>query len=94
MKLFLIIISTFLFLACSSAAPVVNTTKPINVAQQTNEAQSVLAHTTEGKTPAPVNSNGGGKMSSGGDPIDTSKFDEKIKEAEKTVKAKPTDDGC
>ncbi len=94
MKLFLIVTSAFLFLACNSAPPVVNTTKPINVAQQTNEAQSVLAHTTEGQTPRPMNSNVGGKMSSGGDPIDTSKLDEKIKEAEKNVKAKPTDDGA
>ena len=37
------------------------------------------------------NSSGPGKFSPGGDPIDTSKFDVKIREAEKDVKAQPSD---
>ncbi len=94
MKLFLIVTSTFLFLACNSAPPVVNSTKPINAAQQTNEAKSMIAHSSEDQTPRPMNSNGSGpeKRSPSGDPIDTSKFDAKITQGEKAVNAKPADD--
>jgi tetratricopeptide (TPR) repeat protein len=79
-----------------AAAPVANSPRPINVAQQTNEAQSVLAHSNEGQPPRPMNVNASGpaKSSPTGDPIDTSKFDEKIKSAEKDVKAKPTDEAA
>ena len=83
---------TFLFVisavACNkSAPPVANSAKPINVAQQTNEAQTMLAHSGESGTPKPANSNGA-KWSSSGDPIDTSKFDAAIAKAEKSMKAK------
>ena len=75
-------------LACNkSAPPVVNSTKPINAAQQTNEAQTVLAHSSEGGTPKPSNSNSG-KWTASGDPIDTAKFDDAISKAEKEMKAK------
>lgn len=53
-------------------------------------SQSAIAHTTENETPKPANSNSG-KWSSSGDPIDTTKFDEKIASAEKDFKAKPGD---
>ncbi len=92
MKQFLILSSALFFLGCNNAAPVANSTRTINAAQQTNEAQSVLAHSSEGQTPKPMNTNGAGKMSSGGDPIDTSKFDAAIASAEKEIKAKPSDD--
>ena len=83
-------------LACNSAPPVTNSQRPINAAQQTNEAQSVLAHSGEGRMPTPANSNNSapGKMSSGGDPIDTSKFDAAIASGEKEVKAKPSDESA
>ncbi len=78
-------------LACNkAAAPIANTAKPINAAQQTNEAQTMLAHSGESGTPKPANSNSG-KWSASGDPIDTSKFDENIAKAEKSMKAKPDD---
>ena len=77
-------------MACNNAAPVANSNRPINVAQQSNEAQSVLAHTTENQTPKPANSNSG-KRPMSGEPIDTSKFDEAIATAEKESKSKPSD---
>ena len=74
--------------ACNSAPPVVNSTKPINSAQQTNDAQSMIAHSSEGSTPKPVNS--GGRPGTG-EPIDTSKYDTTVAAAEKESKAKPGD---
>jgi len=88
MKLALVVF-LFLSLACSkSAPPVVNSAKPINAAQQTNEAQTMIAHSGESGTPKPANSNSG-KWTASGDPIDTSKFDTAIAKADKTMKAKP-----
>ena len=91
MKIALIFLLVMSALACNKAAPpVANTAKPINAAQQTNEAQTMLAHSGENGTPKPANSNSG-KWSASGDPIDTSKFDENIAKAEKSMKAKPDD---
>ena len=91
MKVILIFLSLLLALGCSrSAPPVVNSDRPINAARQSNEAQSVLAHTTENQTPKPGTSNGG-KRPMSGEPIDTSKFDEAIAAAEKESKSKPSD---
>ncbi len=58
--------------------------------------QTTTAHTTENQTPKPVNANSaaGGKWSQSGEPIDTAKFDGKIAEAEKAVKAKPSDEAA
>jgi tetratricopeptide (TPR) repeat protein len=93
MKYFLFAIAALALTGCNrAAAPVANSPRPINVAQQTNEAQSVLAHSNEGQPPRPMNSNGPAKSGATGDPIDTSKFDEKINEAEKGLKAKPQDE--
>jgi len=89
MKIALIFLFIISALACNkSAAPVANSAKPINAAQQTNEAQTMIAHSGESGTPKPANSNSG-KWSASGDPIDTAKFDENIGKAEKSMKAKP-----
>ncbi|MEO8041879.1 MAG: hypothetical protein ABI646_04625, partial [Acidobacteriota bacterium] len=91
MKYLLLAVAAVSLAGCNrAAAPVANSPKPINVAQQTNEAQSVLAHSSEGQPPKPMNSNGAGpaKSSPTGDPIDTSKFDHAIELAEKGIKAK------
>jgi tetratricopeptide (TPR) repeat protein len=94
MKFILFLIASIAFFGCNrAAAPVANAPRPINVAQQTNEAQSVLAHSNEGQPPKPMNASGPAKGGTG-DPIDTAKFDEKIKEAEKSVKAKPADEAA
>jgi tetratricopeptide (TPR) repeat protein len=79
-------------IACNNAAkPVANTgPQPINAAQQTNEAKTVLAHTTENALPKSVESSGG-KWSASGDAIDTTAADGKIASAEKALKGKPSD---
>jgi tetratricopeptide (TPR) repeat protein len=80
-----------MLIACNNAPPVANSNRQsINVAQQTNEARSVLAHTSEGQTPKPANSNAA-RPSQSGDPIDTSKLDAAVAAAEKESKAKPAD---
>ncbi|PYS97963.1 MAG: hypothetical protein DMF63_18080 [Acidobacteria bacterium] len=92
MKVALIFLVTISALACNkSAPPIVNSTKPINAAQQTNEAQSVLAHSGESGTPKPAAGPNNGKWSASGEPIDTAKFDQAIAKAEKSMKAKPDD---
>jgi tetratricopeptide (TPR) repeat protein len=93
MKSALILLVLIPLLACNNAAPVANSDRSINVAQQSNEARSVIAHTSENQTPKPAGANSG-KWSQSGDPIDTSKFDSAIAAAEKESKAKPSDDAA
>ena len=88
MKPAIIFFLSISLLACNSAPPVANSTKPINAAQQTNEAQSMIAHSSEGSTPKP---SADVKRSPSGEPIDTSKFDAAIAAAEKVSKSKPSD---
>ena len=92
MKQILAIVPTLFFLACNNAPPVANSERTINAAQQTNEARSVLAHSGENQTPKPVADNPGGKRAASGDPIDTSKFDSAIADAERKMKLKPDDE--
>ena len=95
MKVLTIFFLSILLIGCNSAPPVANTNRPINVAQQTNDAKSVLAHGPEASTPKPVSaSNGKMPGAGGGDPIDTSKFDADIAAAEKELKAKPSDESA
>jgi tetratricopeptide (TPR) repeat protein len=93
MKLALIFLLVIFAIACNkSAAPVAtNTTKPINAAQQTNEAKTMLAHSGESGTPKPSANSNSGKWTASGDPIDTSRFDAAVAKAEKSMKAKPDD---
>ena len=75
--------------SCSTAAPVAvqNTNAPAG----NDRTQNTIAHGPADK-PAPMsNTNSSGKWSQSGDPIDTSRFDKAIAEAEKTQKAKPAD---
>ena len=75
--------------ACSSAAPVA--VQNSNPPPSNERAQNTIAHGPAEK-PAPMsNSNSSGKWSQGGDPIDTSKYDKAIADAEKNQKAKPAD---
>lgn len=75
-------------MACSAAAPVAvqNTSAP----SRDERAQNTIAHgpTEQG---APGSSNSSGKWSQSGDPIDTTKYDKAIADAEKTQKAKQAD---
>ena len=79
-------------IGCSSAAPVAiqNTNAPSGG----ERAQNTIAHGPAERTPAASNSNSSGKWTQGGDPIDTSKFDKAIADAEKNQKAKPADVGA
>ena len=94
MKHLFIVISLSIVAACNNAPPVVNSNRPINVAQQSNEAKTVLAHSAEGSAPNAATSSGAQRPSSMGDPIDTSKFDAEISSAEKELKGKPSDDAA
>src|SRR5688572_22179747 len=94
MKVVLILLFSVLAIACNrAAAPIANSERPINVHQQSNDAKSVLAHSSEGQQKKPVNGNTTAitTASPGGDPIDTSKFDEAIRNAEKNLQAIPAD---
>ena len=79
-------------IGCNRATPVVVNVNS-NTPSRVDRSQTAIAHTTENQTPKPVNGTGG-KWSQSGDPIDTSKFDEKVASAEKEVKSKPSDDAA
>ena len=83
MKRSIIFLIPFVFVAgCSNAPrPVAKSDQPVNSAQQTNEARSLLKHGPEESTPKPMN--GSGPARGGGDPIDTAEFDEAIAKAQK-----------
>jgi tetratricopeptide (TPR) repeat protein len=75
--------------ACSSAAPL--TVQNSNAAANSERSQNTIAHGPAEK-PAPMsNTNSPGKWSASGDPIDTTKFDKAIADAERAQKAKPAD---
>src|SRR6476660_9802089 len=89
MKVAIVFLLAIALIACAkSAHQIVKSARPINVAQQTNEAQTMFEHSGESGTPRPANSNTG-KRAATGDPIDIAKFDENIAKAEKAMKAKP-----
>ena len=92
MKIIIVVLIAIAAIGCNNAAkPVANSSpQPINAAQQSNEAKTVLAHTTENAPQKPADSSGG-KWSASGDAIDTSSADAKIAAAEKEQKAKPSD---
>ena len=90
MKPAIVFLLSLLVISCNSAAPVANSNRPINAAQQSNEAKSVLAHTTEGQSQRPANASPA-RPSQMGEPIDTSKLDAAIAAAEKVSKEKPSD---
>ena len=87
---------TLICLGCDSSAPqpVANT----NVSTPNNSnTTTVLSHSTEKTKPDATNvskSESKTKWTQSGDPIDTTKFDTAIAEAEKNLKAKPTDEAA
>lgn len=93
MKSFLIVALSALLLGCSTSAPmsVANTASNSDRPMRTGQMQNSIAHTTENQPAQPTNGNSAGKWSASGDPIDTAKFDGVIAEAEKALKAKPSD---
>jgi tetratricopeptide (TPR) repeat protein len=87
-----------LSIACNSSAPtpVANSNtnasadRPMRSGQM--QQQNTIAHTTENQPPRTASNTISGPRASGGEPIDTAKFDGVIAEAEKTVKSKPNDE--
>jgi tetratricopeptide (TPR) repeat protein len=94
MKKVLFLILAAIAAACNNAAPTGTQSANSNSANrpmrsEQMQQQNSIAHTTENQ-PLP-NPNAPGKFAQGGEPIDTSRFDGLIAEAEKTLKAKPND---
>jgi tetratricopeptide (TPR) repeat protein len=79
-----------LFVACSSNQP--QSTQNANARLTAENQQNAVVHTSENQ--APGNSNTASKWTQSGEPIDTTKFDKAIADAEKAVKAKPDDDAA
>ena len=87
--LYMISLAAFALSGCSTAAPVA--VQNTNVPSRDERAQNTIAHGPAEPTAPASNSKSSGKWSQSGDPIDTTKFDRSIAEAEKNQKAKPAD---
>jgi len=96
MKTYSFLLSAILLAGCNSGPKVVEqqNTNAANAPQRAEKLQTTTAHTTENRPAPGTEAPTGGKWSASGEPIDTSKFDAKIAEAEKAVKAKPTDEAA
>jgi tetratricopeptide (TPR) repeat protein len=99
MKYLLIAFSLSLSVACSNQNAQVSSTNSNagnSAPMRAEKLQDTAVHTTENlpQNTAPANSNTGAKWSQGGDPIDTSKFDKAIADADKALKAKPADEAA
>ena len=88
MKYIPILIALVFFLSsCNSAPkPVANTEQPINAAQQSNDARSLLKHGNDPATPRPADDYSAKPARGGGDPIDTSVYDAAVAAAQKKLK--------
>jgi tetratricopeptide (TPR) repeat protein len=75
-------------MACSPAAPVA--VQNTNAPSRNERAQNTIAHGPNEQSSS-VSSNSSGKWSQSGDPIDTTKYDKAIADAEQMQKAKPAD---
>ena len=93
MKYFILL--TFLISAIGCTGTAQQTAQNSNTAEpmRAEKLQSVTAHTTENQQP-PINAAPAGesKWAQGGEAIDTTKFDAAIADAEKNVRAKPSDE--
>lgn len=93
MRSLILSVAALALAACNSApTPVANSnTANANRPLRSEQMQNSVAHTTENQPPKPANSNSASKMASGGEAIDTAKYDGVIAEAERAYKAKPND---
>jgi tetratricopeptide (TPR) repeat protein len=100
-------IALFFAIAAAACAGTKNASTPAGATDNANaplraeKIESTIAHSSENQTPAnpPSNQTNASashkrKWSQSGEPIDTAKFDGVIAEAEKTLKAKPNDEGA
>lgn len=79
-------------IACSnSGTPVEQNTNAALRTRPSEKPQTAIAHGPEMKQPEAPNPTGRSKWSQAGDPVDTSKEDAAIMDAEKTVRGKPSD---
>ncbi|MEZ5308415.1 MAG: hypothetical protein R2684_14820 [Pyrinomonadaceae bacterium] len=97
-KILMLAILGLVVSACDNAAPE-RTETVTNTSEQTNRvSETVASHSTEEKATAPADntsvapqSGGKKKWSRSGDPIDVSKYDAAIADAERKAKAAPDD---
>ncbi|HEV8592022.1 MAG TPA: hypothetical protein VGQ55_07965 [Pyrinomonadaceae bacterium] len=78
-------------IGCNNGPKIVQNSNSASQPQRAEQLQDSRVHTTENQPPVPAT---GGKWTQGGDPIDTKDLNAKIANAEKTLKAKPDDDGA
>jgi tetratricopeptide (TPR) repeat protein len=89
MKYILLFTAAMALQACSAAAPVA--VQNTNAPARDDRAQNTIAHGPTDQTAPVASSNTRGKWTQGGDPIDTTKYDKAIADAEKNQKSKPAD---
>ena len=89
LKFLFLFFAASVLLGCSAAAPVA--VQNTNAPTREDRPQNTIAHGPAGQSPPQGNSTNPGKWSQSGGPIDTSKFDKAIADAEKSQKAKPAD---
>lgn len=90
----LVCISILSLVGCNSSAPTrVENSNTFTRPNRSMQSQNTIAHTTENQPQANSNSNGG-RWSASGDPIDTTRFDKAIADAERALKADPSDTGA
>ena len=82
-----------MFVACDNSGPKpVANSNAVNTSQNSARPETVIAHSTENKTAPMGNSGTKTKWTQSGDPIDTKSLDAAIADADKALKAKPSDD--
>ncbi|HMQ03772.1 MAG TPA: tetratricopeptide repeat protein [Pyrinomonadaceae bacterium] len=96
MRTYFILAIFALCAACTGSDPMArNSANSNEPGPGSNRPQTVTGHTTENQPPSAVNGaakpSGPGRWSANGDPIDTTKFDGAISEAERAAKGKPND---
>lgn len=92
----LLLVTSSMFSACArSPQPVVNTNSSTVEPQRSERSETVIAHTTEDRTPPSANNSSRtgqkSKWTQSGDPIDTREFDAAISAAQKGLKDRPGD---
>jgi len=93
MKYAILLSAALLFAACDNSGPKpVANSNAVNTSQNSARPETVIAHSTENKTAPMGNSGTKTKWTQSGDPIDTKSLDAAIADADKALKAKPSDD--
>lgn len=96
MKYIAILFSCLIVYGCTDNKQVAQQNSNAAAQPRSEKIESVAAHTTENQNPpmSNVNSPAKSSWSQSGDPIDTTEFDDAIAAAEKTLKAKPSDEAA